>query len=92
MRRYSTSTVFGLPRLTGASEGKSNGRRHSSTQLPIAISDSADSPGSTRDFTRTEKWKSLAKVVLGDVEEQQEGDQGYDDDPGVLECCRSLHC
>ena len=81
MRRYSTSTVFGLPRLTGASEGKSNGRRHSSSQLPISISDSPDSPGSSRDFTRTEKWKTLAKVVLGDVEEQQEVDQNYDGDP-----------
>ena len=78
MRRYSTSTVFGLPRLTGSSEGKSNGRRHSSSQLPISLSDSPDSPGSSRDFTRTEKWKSLAKVVLGDVEEQQEVDQCYD--------------
>ena len=83
MRRYSTSTVFGLPRLNGSSEGKSNGRRHSSTQLPISINDSPDSPGSSRDFTRTEKWKTLAKVVLGDVEEQQEVDQHYDGDPGT---------
>ena len=83
MRRYSTSTVFGLPRLTGASEGKSNGRRHSSTQLPISITDSPDSPGSSRDFTRTERWKSLAKVVLGDVEEQQEVDQSYEGDQGT---------
>ena len=85
MRRYSTSTVFGLPRLGGSSEGKSNGRRHSSTQLPLSISpsDSPDSPGSSRDFTRTEKWKTLAKVVLGDVEEQQEVDQNYDGDPGT---------
>ena len=81
MRRYSTSTVFGLPRLSGASEGKSNGRRHSSSQLPISTNDSPDSPGSSRDFTRTEKWKTLAKVVLGDVEEQQEVDQNYDGDP-----------
>ena len=61
MRRYSTSTVFGLPRLSEAT----GGRRHSSTQL-TDLSPASHSP------TRSDRWKTLAKVVLGDVEEQQE--------------------
>ena len=70
--------MFGLPRLAGASEDASPGRRHSSTQL--SISETSQSP------TRTERWRSLARVVLGDVEEQQESEE-----PGETQVW-SLHC
>ena len=77
MRRYSTSTIFGAGSRSdtnGDSVGdiitRKNGRRHSTAQLPISSLNNS-SPIST---SRTEKIKSLAKVVLGDVEEQQEQD------------------
>ena len=77
MRRYSTSTIFGAGSRSdtnGDSGGdivtRKNGRRHSTAQLPISSLNNS-SPIST---SRTEKIKSLAKVVLGDVEEQQEQD------------------
>ena len=69
MRRYSTSTMF------GTSEEKSPGRRHSSTQLPLSISE-RESP------SRVERWRSLARVVLGDVQEQQETDPCCNEEPG----------
>ena len=53
--------MFGLPRLSEAT----GGRRHSSTQL-TDLSPASHSP------TRSDRWKTLAKVVLGDVQEQQE--------------------
>ena len=74
MRRYSTSTVF------GTSEEKSPGRRHSSTQLPLSISE-REVP------SRVERWRSLARVVLGDVQEQQETDPCSNEEPG-----QSWHC
>ena len=79
MRRYSTSTIFGAGSRSdtnGDSGGdivtRKNGRRHSTAQLPISNNSlNNSSPIAT---SRTEKIKSLAKVVLGDVEEQQEQD------------------
>ena len=77
MRRYSTSTIFGAGSRSdtnGDSGGdivtRKNGRRHSTAQLPISSLNNS-SPITT---SRTEKIKSIAKVVLGDVEEQQEQD------------------
>ena len=87
MRRYSTSTVFGLSKPSGGSDNKSDstkGRRHSSSQPPLSISggssgyisgSSKGSPISSRDSPssgRSDKWRSLARVVLGNVEEHSE--------------------
>ena len=79
MRRYSTSTIFGAGSRSdtnGDSGGdivtRKNGRRHSTAQLPISNNSLNNSSPITT--SRTEKIKSLAKVVLGDVEEQQEQD------------------
>ena len=81
MRRYSTSTIFGAGSHTdnnGDSGGdistRKNGRRHSTAQLPISNNSLNSSHSSPNTTSRTEKIKSLAKVVLGDVEEQQEQD------------------
>ena len=57
VRRYSTSTVFGLK--GEEKDLAKEGRRHSSTPVKEG------SP-------RGERWRSLAKVVLGDVGEEGE--------------------
>ena len=82
MRRYSTSTIFGAGSRSdnnGDSSGgdistRKSGRRHSTAQLPISHNSLNSSNSSPNTASRTEKIKSLAKVVLGDVEEQQEQD------------------
>ena len=77
MRRYSTSTIFGAGSRSDTNSDSGgdivttkNGRRHSTAQLPISSLNNSSSISTSR----TEKIKSLAKVVLGDVEEQQEQD------------------
>ena len=98
MRRYSTSTVFGLSKPGGSGDNKSDstkGRRHSSSQPPLSISggssgyissSSKGSPISSRNSPssgRSDKWRSLARVVLGDVEEHSEHEQPIlEDDAG----------
>ena len=77
MRRYSTSTIFGAGSRSDTNGDsdivtRKNGRRHSTAQLPISNNSLNNSSPITT--SRTEKIKSLAKVVLGDVEEQQEQD------------------
>ena len=98
MRRYSTSTVFGISKPNGSSDNKSEttpkGRRHSSTQPPLSISggssgyissSSRGSPVSSRNSPssgRSDKWRSIARVVLGNVEEHSEHEQSILEDTG----------
>ena len=97
MRRYSTSTVFGLSKPSGSGDNKGDstkGRRHSSSQPPLSISggssgyissSSKGSPISSRNSPssgRSDKWRSLARVVLGDVEEHSEHEQSILEDAG----------
>jgi hypothetical protein len=98
MRRYSTSTVFGISKPNGSSDNKNDstkGRRHSSTQPPLSISggssgyissSSKGSPISSRNSPssgRSDKWRSLARVVLGNVEEHSEHEHSIHEDSGT---------
>ena len=77
MRRYSTNTVFGLTKagVGGGSETKPiesknggngaknlGGRRHSAAVGGGLLKSGSSSP-------RSDKWRSLARVVLGNVDE-----------------------
>ena len=76
MRRYSTNTVFGLTKagVEGGSEAKPSeskngggaknlgGRRHSAAVGGGLLKSGSSSP-------RSDKWRSLARVVLGNVDE-----------------------
>ena len=77
MRRYSTNNVFGITKTAVDGEGKGGegkngtkkglgGRRHSAAVAQqrggLLASPRSSSP-------RSEKWRSLARVVLGNVEE-----------------------
>ena len=76
MRRYSTNTVFGLTKAgvveggeTKPSESKNGGgaknpggRRHSAAVGGGLLKSGSSSP-------RSDKWRSLARVVLGNVDE-----------------------
>ena len=78
MRRYSTNTVFGLTKTEGeakSSESKNGGiakslggRRHSAApQQQRGSGGSLSKSGSAS--PRSDKWRSLARVVLGNVDE-----------------------
>ena len=72
MRRYSTNTVFGLTKAVEGGEGKPSegkngtknpgGRRHSAAVGGGLLKSGSSSP-------RSDKWRSLARVVLGNVDE-----------------------
>ena len=77
MRRYSTNNVFGITKTVVDGEGKGSegkngmgkkglgGRRHSA-----AVAQQRGGLASPRSSSpRSEKWRSLARVVLGNVEE-----------------------
>ena len=75
MRRYSTNTVFGLTNKAGVEEGGEakpgsesknggkGGRRHSAAVGGGGLLKSGSSS------PRSDKWRSLARVVLGNVDE-----------------------
>ena len=88
MRRYSTNTVFGLTKagVEGGSETKPSesknggnggknlgGRRHSAAVGGGLLKSGSSSP-------RSDKWRSLARVVLGNVDEG--GEVGRQDETG----------
>ena len=89
MRRYSTNTVFGLTKTEGeakSSESKNGGiakslggRRHSAApQQQRGSGGSLSKSGSAS--PRSDKWRSLARVVLGNVDEG--GEVGRQDETG----------
>ena len=77
MRRYSASTVFGLAREEGGQEG-GGGRRCSAAQpsLPPVVREGREGRREGYREGRQERWRSLARAVLGQVEEGGEGQAG----------------
>ena len=97
LRRYSASQVFGVSKNDGGrnvGEGRGGagkrgveggGRRHSAAGHGAAGADrlgTAAAGQSSPGVGRTDRWRHLAKAVLGNLEERNETDGGLAEEAG----------